>query len=139
MAGGGLPGGILGLLDLIGEHRAALEYDWRHRFHVSLAVAGTAVMPWGEAVRLVSLLVRDPSSWTGAALAGWDRPFSHEAILLADLFDLEHGVNSRRPPKPHPIRPWETSGRTQRRMGDAAGRTRTEIEAILRRARQGGG
>src|SRR5690606_40055155 len=40
----------------------------------------------------------------GAAVAGWDRPWSPEAWILADLWDLLAAVNTerRRRPKPYP-------------------------------------
>lgn len=136
MAERGLAGGIWALLELIEEHRSAVAYDWRSRFGLGSEVIGDG-MGWREAVDLADTLRRDPTSWLGAALSGWKYPMSHEAVLLADLFDLEHTVNSKRPPKPHPIRPWETSGRTSQRMGDTGGRSREQVEAILRRARGG--
>lgn len=72
-------------------------------------------------------------------MAGWDYPISQEALVLADIFDLDVKVHSdpKRPAaKPHPIRPFET--RTDRRKyGNTAGRTRAEVISILERARRG--
>lgn len=132
MAGGwsGHRGGILGLLDLIEEHRAAFEYDWRARFGLSLGVVPEA-MPWGEAIRLTDLLRRDPSSWLAASIEGWDFPLDRATAAILDLFDLEHAkAGGKRPPKPHSGRPWQDKPTVQR--GDAAGRTPDEIKAILR-------
>lgn len=93
-------------------------------------------MPLGEAWRITQQLIRDPSSAIGAALAGWDYPISHEALLLADLFDLEHTVNTKKRPDPHPVRPFNQE-RQKRRMGNAAGRTPAQVVAILNAARAG--
>lgn len=66
-------------------------------------------------------------------MEGWDRPVSHEWLVLADLFDLQHRAASdpKKPaPKPYP-RPFKV-GATERRKGSAAGRTPDEVKAILR-------
>lgn len=95
------PGGSRQLLDLIEEHRAAFDYDWRTRFHLSVEAIPDE-MPWDEALRLTQVLAQDTSSHVGAALAGWQSPWPREAFLLADLFDLMHRVNSKSKPKPYP-------------------------------------
>jgi hypothetical protein len=41
-----------------------------------------------EAARLMDLLLRDPSSATGAAAAGLAEPVGLEARVMADLWDL---------------------------------------------------
>lgn len=92
-------------------------------------------MTWGEALRLVRKLQADPSSWVAASIAGWRYPISHEALVLADIFDVEVMVNSDRKkgkPKPHGIRPFDVDDKERTRKGDAAGRTREEVLAILR-------
>jgi hypothetical protein len=122
-------GGILGLLDLIEEHRAAFEYDWRTRFHLSLSVV-PAEMDWGEAVRLAGILRADPSSMLAAAMEGWGYPLSRETAAILDLFDLEHAKANKKA-KPHKGRPWADQPTTEQR-GDAAGRTPEEVKAILR-------
>lgn len=124
----GRPGGILGLLDLIEEHRAAFEYDWRHRFGLPLSDV-PAVMGWDEAVRLTGLLRRDPSSWVAAALEGWDYPITRENTAILDLFDVQYASKSKRA-KPHPGRPWIKSQVT--RVGNTGGRSQVEIRRILR-------
>lgn len=135
MAGGDcLHGGIWRLLELIEEHRAAVEYDWRTRFGMSIDDMPDR-MGWDEAGRLASLLCRDPSSALFAALAGWEYPMSREALLLADLFDLEHTAHAdpkRGRPKPHPMRPVKQVGE-RTRVGNPGGRSDEEIVAILRR------
>lgn len=60
---------------------------------------------WLEALHLVKILMRDPRSWTQAAMNGWQYPVSTEWILLAELFDLTHQVNSKKKIKPL-ARPW---------------------------------
>lgn len=93
-------------------------------------------MGWGEAWRLTLQLVRDPTSSIGAAVAGWDYPTTHEALILADLFDLTHTVNARTRPKSHPLRPF-TSTDKKRRMGNTNGRTPRQVVTILAEARAG--
>lgn len=63
-------------------------------------------MDWAEAYRLMAELCRDPSSHVAVALAGWARPTSDAAMVLADLFDLQHRSKSKRKPKPYP-RAWD--------------------------------
>lgn len=60
---------------------------------------------WREAIHLVAVLFRDPSSWLQAAHNGWSYPVSHEWMLMAELFDLTHQVNSKKKIKPLQ-RPW---------------------------------
>lgn len=130
MAEGCWLGGIVGLLDLIEEHRPALEYDFRARFHLGLECVPSDV-GWGEALRLVRILRADPSSALAASFEGWDHPISREALILMDLFDLDMAVNAgKKKPKPHPGRPWKQKGDVQR-YGNAGGRTREQVVAIL--------
>ena len=107
---GDLPG-ILTLLALADEHRGAFEADWRTRFGLPFDVPRS--MSWGEAWRITMLLIRDPSSHVCAAVGKWRHPWTWEAMVLADLFDLTHEVAWRdggrkgSKPKPYP-RPWAT-------------------------------
>lgn len=90
-------------------------------------------MSWGEAYRLVGELASDPTSHTAAALGGWEHPFSREAALLADLFDLTHlaHASDKGPrPKPYP-RPWPRTDVVRR--GSTVGHTPDEIRAELAR------
>lgn len=98
------PGGIRQLLELIEEHREAFDYDWRTRFGLSADVIGTDEMSWREAWSLTRTLISDGTSQLGAAVAGWRRPWSPEAWILADIFDLLVAVNTGRGrrPKPYP-------------------------------------
>ena len=83
MAGGRERGGIRGLLDLIEEHRAAIEYDFRTRLHLPLSAIPEDV-GWDEAIRLIGVLRRDPESLTASSMEGWDYSMSREALLLAN-------------------------------------------------------
>lgn len=129
-------GGIGWLLDLIEEHRPALEYDWRTRFGLPLTCVGGDAMTFGEACRMVDQLARDPSSRTAASLAGWDHPWTWEAAVLADLFDVTAAAWSSKPGKPYP-RPWPRSG-GERHRPDVSGMTREQVVAALARMRGGG-
>ena len=84
-------------------------------------------MSWGEAIRLAEVLAGDPSSRIAAAIGRWDYPFTREAAILMDLFDLQHASKSKKKPKPYP-RPWPAEG--TRRRGKTT-RTRAEVVAIL--------
>lgn len=106
-----------------------MEYDWRTRFRLPLAEVGDT-MSWSEAVRLSYILRADPSSALAAALAGWDHPISREALILMDHYDLDRGVAGDKRWKGYP-RPWKTSDKTTQRHGNAAGRSRAEVAAIL--------
>ena len=129
---GGDAGGIRALLDLIEEHRGALEYDWRLRFGLPLSAVG-ASMDYGEAMRLVGILVHDPSSQIAAAVNGWDFPITRETLAVLDLYDLEGIKAAGSKWKPHDGRPFSaTPDRTVTRKGDAGGRSAEEVRAILR-------
>lgn len=111
------------------DHRAAFVYDFRHRFGLGLDDLGSRV-PWTEVVYLVSVLVRDPSSWLQTSLNGWHHPVSYEWAALAAQYDLHAQVNSKRKPKPYP-RPWDNT--REKRKGTA----RADAREILARAKRG--
>ncbi len=93
-------------------------------------------MGWDEAGRLARILRNDPSSMIAAALEGWDYPISREALVAMDHFDLDAAVNSPRSHKPKPYpRPFKRKDR--KRHGDTGGRSREEVEALLRDAARG--
>lgn len=130
-AGGDLPGSLT-LLDLIEEHPSAFAYDWRTRLRLPLAVIGKS-MTFGEAWSLVQALATDPSSHVAAALAGWRHPWSQEAIILADLYDLQHQkAAGKKRVKPRP-RPWDKKPERRRMVPDPS-LTQEEIVAALRAA-----
>jgi len=64
---------------------------------------------WSEAIRLTSVLLRDPSSWVQASINEWDYPVSREWMALSHVYDLLAMVNSKRKPKPYPT-PWPDKG-----------------------------
>jgi hypothetical protein len=49
--------------------------------------------------------MRNPASWLQSVHAGWKYPVSQEWMLIAELFDLTHQVNSKSKIKPL-TRPW---------------------------------
>lgn len=111
---------------------SAFAYDWRARFGLSHAVIGES-MTFGEAWSLVQALATDPSSRVAAALAGWQYPWSHEAMLLADLYDLQHQkAAGKKRVKPRP-RPWDKKPERRRMMPDPS-LSQEEILAALRAA-----
>lgn len=133
----GDPGGIAGLGRLIREHRGALEYDFRSRFHLGVDQIGEEV-GYREAIRLIEHLAADTGTWLCASLNGWSHPITAETIVAADLFDAVRGLlGGKRAMRggPHPIRPWTT--RKREHWGDVAGRTREQVQQILIAARQG--
>lgn len=136
MAGRGRAGGILGLLDLIGEHRAAVRYDWRARFGMGLDESVPDIIGWDEAVDLVRVLRADPSSQLAAAIEGWDYPLGRTGWMLADLIDVQQAAIFKKPkPYPRPVKPQDE--RAKKHRGNAAGRTPQQVRDILMAARQG--
>jgi hypothetical protein len=94
-------GGICKLRELIEEHPAELAFDFRERFHLSIFDVGISVT-WKEAILLISVLMRDTSSWTQAMHSNWKYPVSREWIVAAHNYELLAAVNSKRKPKPYP-------------------------------------
>lgn len=97
-------GGIVWLLELAESHPSEIRADFRSRFHISWDDVGRSVS-YSEALHLVAVLLRDSSSWLQAAKHGWKYPVSQEWMLLAELFDLTHQINSKNRVKPL-TRPW---------------------------------
>lgn len=135
MAGRRDAGGILALLELIEEHRGALEYDWRTRFHVGLDRLPVE-MSYGEAYRQVLNLANDPSTMFSAKLGGLTHPVTREWLALADLIEMTaHAAGDakyRYPKRPNPGEAADTS-----RVGDTGGRSPAEVMALLRAAAAG--
>lgn len=92
------PGGILGLVDLIDEHRGAFDYDWRSRFGLPVDSIGADV-DWREAVSLTRELMSDPSSRVWTAVNDFSDTWTREGYILADLFDVLLASNSKNPRK----------------------------------------
>jgi hypothetical protein len=88
-------------------------------------------MTWPEAGRLLGQLLEDPASATYAAVSGWSRPWPEQTELLAQLLDSFRWANFE---KPTPTkRPWpDGPARTSQRQGNTGGRSREQVEAILR-------
>lgn len=126
-----MAGGIFGLLGLIARHRGAVEYDFRSRFGLGLRDIGPK-LTIAEAARLAAIFRDDPSSATAAAISGWSHPMSREALILADLIDLQAKTKVGKKWHGYP-RPWPTDDGTRTRRGNAAGRTREQVIEILRR------
>lgn len=108
MDSGGNAGGSLKLRELIEEHPAELAYDLRSRFGFGIDEIGQSIS-LRETVLLVSVLMRDPSSWLQAAASDWKYPVTNEFIVAAHTWDLLAAVNSKNKPKPYPT-PWPAEG-----------------------------
>lgn len=128
MAGRRDPGGILGLLELIEEHRPALRYDWRARFGKGFDVVPDEI-GWDEALDLVRLLRKDPSSQLAASIEGWDYPFERVGWVLAHMNDVFEAAHLKKPSGYNP-RPVKAKDKW-RRFGNTGNRTRAEVVAIL--------
>lgn len=127
--GGDFPG-ILTLLDLIEGHRSAFEYDWRARFSVGLHAIGSSVMSWGEAYRLALVLIEDPSSRVGAAVADLRGPVSPESLALYGIARNYVAVNTETKPKLFaPDDPLAKRPRPRAQLSV------TEVDAIFQRMR----
>lgn len=124
------PGGIVTVVGLLDDHTAAFVYDFRHRFQLGLDDFGVTVS-WLEIWYLVSVLLRDPSSWLATSVQNWHHPVSYEWAALAATYDLHAQVHSKRKPKPYP-RPWADAG-----AGKRKGTARKDAREILAKARQG--
>lgn len=131
MAGGHRSrGGILALLDLIEEHRGAVEYDFRSRLHVGADEIGRSI-GWGEAIRLVRILRSDPSTMLAASVEKWEYPLSRTDAILADMWDLSYAKAGAKKRERYP-RPFKQKSGKSQAWGDTAGRSREEIVEILR-------
>ncbi len=58
-----------------------------------------------EAILLISVLMRDPSSWLQAADSEWKYPVTQEWMVLKNTYDLHAAINSKKKAKPYPT-PW---------------------------------
>lgn len=81
-----------------------------------------------ETIYLVSVLLRDPSSWLQAAQSKWDYPVSREWQVASNTYDLLAIVNSKNKPKPYPT-PWPVEGASK--IGNSRAKTREEVLAQL--------
>jgi hypothetical protein len=85
---------------------------------------------WLEAILLVSVLLRDPSSWTQSAKNDWDYPVDRNWMLASQTFDLLAMVNSKKKPKPYPT-PWPDTNKNRLRPRKA--QTRSNVLDKLKR------
>lgn len=100
--------------------------DLRELFTVSLWD-----VRWRELPHLLTALLSDPRSRLQAVLSGWAHPISREAIILADIHDLQHQSKVKRGqfkayPRPWPDNKTKLGGKRQKR------RTAQEVQALLR-------
>jgi len=121
-------GGILKLRELIEEHPAELAYDFRSRFGLSFQEIGKSIT-YLEAILLVSVLMRDPSSWIVATHSGWEYPVSREWIVNSHTYDLLAMANSGKGKKPKPY-PNPFPDKSQVRSGKTD-LSRIEVLAVL--------
>lgn len=92
----GAPGGILGLLDFIEEHRTALTWDFRRYLNLSLDEIGETVS-WGEVRALIVELTKETGSHLVAEMSGLARALSWgdlAGVLLSEAY-----LNVHRDPK----------------------------------------
>jgi hypothetical protein len=122
-------GGIIAVLILLEDHKAAFVYEFRHRFSLGLRDLG-ATVPWDEVVYLVAVLLRDPTSWLQTSVNKWDHPITYDWAAQVATYDLLAQVHSKRKPKPYP-RPWKSNGT------DRKGTVRKDARELLAKARQG--
>lgn len=90
---------------MLEEHPAALTYDWRSRFGLPVTAPWTGQQTYAEAYLLLVALLADPTSRTSAAVRGWDHPWSREAFVLADLYDLTRDAHTD-PKRRGRVRPY---------------------------------
>lgn len=114
----------IALRGLIDKHEAELIVDLR-----KLNIDPSTIF-FEELELIVKVLLRDPSSWFQAAVNKWKFPVSHEWILLANQYDMNAQINSKRKPKPI-ARPWPSDNEAK------VGTTRPDARAILDNAKAG--
>jgi len=119
-----LPGGILWLFDLIERARPELSYDLRHFLNISINDLGHSV-PYREAIDLIAMMRRNPTSYVHASEEGWTFPVSFEWIVLKHSFDLLAKVNSESAPPEYPA-PWDNADKPKPMSREA-------VEAALRK------
>lgn len=109
---------------LVNQYEAELVYDLR-KINID-----PATVSFEELELLVKIFARDPESWFQAAVNGWKYPVSHEWIVLANQYDMNAQLNSKRKPKPI-ARPWPSGNETK------IGTARPDAREILQKAKAG--
>lgn len=89
-------------------HPGEFAYDFRSRFNIGIQEIGERIS-YLETVHLLSVLLRDTSSWLQAAESDWAYPVSREWIVTSHVYELLATVNSKKKPKPYPT-PWLPDG-----------------------------
>ena len=126
-------GGIFRLRELIEEYKEAITADFRSHYNLSIFDAGKTYS-YVEALYLTKALLKQSDSRLGAEMRGWEYPVSYESMVLMDLFDLLHIINSKKKPKPYK-RPYSTEDNNRTRMG----RAEIKLTAVdkIRKMREG--
>lgn len=78
------------------KYRGEAEYDFRHELNTPYK--RLVKKDVAEVLRLAKQLLRDPGTRLAAAVAGWDRPVSTEAFIMAGLWTAWTGER-------HPLMP----------------------------------
>jgi hypothetical protein len=107
------------------EHPSAIRADFRSHFHISWDDAGDKYT-WLEAIHLVNILLKDPTSWLAAEKVKWKHPVSYEWMLLADQLDILVAVNSQKGKAKRTPRPWLDDG------AERIGKVKANQDTILR-------
>lgn len=97
------------------------------KFGLSIEQIGYGVT-YSEAVLLVSMLLRDPTSWLQAKVNEWKHPVSMEWMLNANIFDVTLASNSKGKVQPME-RPWPSTHAN--RIGGRTKLPQNKIREIL--------
>ena len=120
---------MIALVSLVDQHHVELEYDWRTRFQLPLRSVFDGTLTWRESCALLKGLLTDPTSRIAAKVSGLDHPWSREAAILADVWDLLAAVNAD-PKKSPPTYPRPVPKRLQGKHSQRP----TVSKDIIRRA-----
>lgn len=83
---------------------------------VSLDIVLAHPSGWHTVALIISMLLRDPTSWLFAACNKWEYPLSREDATLREIFDLVALIHSKRKPRPYP-RPFSITDNEKQRIG----------------------
>lgn len=118
-AGARLPG-ILGVAQLIREHRPLVARTLRETFGAGLSDLGGALR-WGEARLLLEAAAGDPGTALGAELAGWAYPAS-----IRDLISLTAQIGDPKASKR--VMPWALQRPATAATSDEVAVAQAELE-----------
>lgn len=122
-------GGILRVLEIAQAHPSEIRADFRTLYGVSWDDIGVSI-GWLEAIHLVNILLRNPSSWLQAAKNDWAHPVDFNWMVQAQHLDAFIAVNSKGGKGKPSIKPWPSADSS--RAGKAT-RSQQEIRARLER------